>query len=66
MKENVENLIKQLPDIEEALGKPDVFDDQDRYKELAQKHAYLQSLKTAWEELSSLQSQLQDNKGTCP
>ena len=62
VEQKVEGLIARLGDVEEELGKPDVFDDQKHYRELTQEHSYLKNLKEAWEELKSSRQQLKDNE----
>ncbi|MCH9625592.1 MAG: Peptide chain release factor RF1 [Chlamydiales bacterium] len=49
-------------EIEEALARPDAFDDPKHYRELTQEHSYLSSIKTVWDELEGVQKQLDDDQ----
>lgn len=51
MTNRVERLLHRLADVEVALGQPAAFEDQKRYKELTQEHAYLAEVRNLWEEL---------------
>lgn len=62
MNNKVLKLLDRLNTVEEELGRPDVFNDQQLYRTLAQEHSYLQEVKTVWEEISRLEKQLSDNK----
>ncbi len=54
--------MQRFEEVEAELGKPDVFDDQKRYKALAQEHAYLTSLKETNASLEGAAKQLEENK----
>ncbi len=62
MEAKVQELLERLPGVEEALGQPDVFDDQKRYKALSQEHSYLTSVKEIWGELQVARKELVENK----
>jgi len=61
MQQAVQKLLSRFAEVEGKLGDPNVFGDQRKYKALTQEHAYLSEIKILWEELQSLQKQLQDN-----
>ena len=48
--------------MEEALSQPDVFDNPQKYKELAKEHSYLQEIKQVMESRQSVMSALDENK----
>jgi peptide chain release factor 1 len=62
IEKKVLSLLSRLPELENTLGNPEIFNDQKKYRALAQEHAYLQELKTAWEETQNIQKQLDDNR----
>ena len=62
MKEKVQSLISRLDEVEQALGQPDVIQDQEKYRSLTQEHARLSEIKSAWLELEESEKQLADNK----
>lgn len=62
MEQRVRKLLGQFAEVEEALGQAGVFDNQERYRELTRKHAYLSDVKNCWEELGSSKQQLVDNQ----
>lgn len=59
--DKIERMIVRLGEVEVELGKPDVFDDQKRYRELTQEHSYLSEVKATWEELRAATVELADN-----
>lgn len=61
MEKAVHKLINRLAEVESKLGHADVFNNQRKYKELTQEHAYLSQVKSAWDQLLSLNKQLADN-----
>jgi peptide chain release factor 1 len=46
----VQTLLERLSEVEQALGQPDIFSDQKKYKELTQEHSYLTEVRSTWEE----------------
>lgn len=62
VQEKIEGLLERFKQLEEELGKPDVFDDQKRYRELTREHSYLGDVKVAWESVSKLSGELADNR----
>lgn len=62
MKEKISKLVDRLHEVEEALGKPEVVQDQGKYRELTQEHSRLSEIKTTWEKLQSAEKQLKDNQ----
>lgn len=63
MREKIERLLSRLKDIEASLGDPEVVSDRKKYRQLTQDHAYLEDIRSAWEELQSVEKQLEDNEG---
>ncbi len=55
-------MLARFSELEEILGHPEVFNDQKKYRQLAQEHAYLGEIKSASMELKSLYRQLEDNQ----
>lgn len=53
-------LIKKLDEIEEALGDPKVHLDQERYRQLTQKHSYLTNVKESLEKYQNLRKQIDE------
>jgi peptide chain release factor 1 len=62
MKEKILKLLSRFAEVEEQLGHPDVFQDQKRYREIAQEHSRLVEIKNLWDELDKLQNHLKDNQ----
>ncbi|CCB86832.1 MULTISPECIES: peptide chain release factor 1 [Parachlamydia] len=62
MEAKITKLLSKLPDLEEALGNPEVFQDQKRYRALTQEHAYLSELKSVWEKMVKSNKQIEDNQ----
>lgn len=62
MEKRINELLSNLGDIEAQLGEPDVFNDQKRYRELTQQHAYLSDVKQVWDEIQLSNKQLAENK----
>ena len=62
LKKKVTPLLERFPEVEKELGDPEVFNDQKRYKALAQEHHRIQQVKEAWEGYESSQKQLADNR----
>lgn len=62
MKKKVDHLLQRFAEVETALGDPNVFDDQKKYKVLAQEHAQLHEVKTVWEQLQKSHQHLEDNR----
>jgi peptide chain release factor 1 len=60
--EKVQRLLADLKTVEKELSRSDIFDSPKRYKELSQQHAYLNRLKTVWDEISRLDSEIISNK----
>lgn len=46
----VQKLLERLSEVEQALGQPDIFSDQKKYKEFTQEHSYLSEVRSTWEE----------------
>lgn len=61
MEQAIQKLLSRLSEVEAKLGSADVFENQRKYKELTQEHAYLSNLKTIWELLQKSKQQLADN-----
>ena len=62
MEKKVHQLLERLAEVEEVLGRQQVYEDQKKYRALAQEHAYLTELKIAWEEKKSVQQQIEDDR----
>ncbi len=61
MENAVKKLISRLAEVEAQLGSVNVYDNQRKYKELTQEHAYLSEVKSIWEQLQKLEKQREDN-----
>lgn len=62
MEKKIHKLLARLAEVEDKLGSPEVFSDQNKYRRLTQEHSYLASVKNTWTELQQLAKQLKDNK----
>jgi len=62
MEKKVHQLLERLAEVEEVLGRQQVYEDQKKYRALAQEHAYLTELKIAWEEKKGVQQQIEDDR----
>lgn len=60
--EKVERLIDRFTQVEQELGQPEIFEDQDRYRSLTQEHSYLNDVKSVWKELSKKGKELTDSQ----
>ncbi len=61
METAVKKLLSRLAEVEAQLGSVNVFDNQRKYKELTQEHAYLSEISSIWERLQKLEQQRVDN-----
>ena len=61
--DKVRKLLDRLPELEEALAKPDAFENQKLYRELTQEHAYVSEIKGVWSELERAKKGLKENQG---
>jgi peptide chain release factor 1 len=62
MNSAVEKLLSRLSEVEAKLGHASAFEDQRKYRELTQEHAYLSDVKAIWDEFQSSERQLEDNR----
>lgn len=62
MESKIESLLLKLNEIENELGKPEVVNDQKKFRELTQQYAYLSELKEVWESYLAVSKQLKDNE----
>lgn len=62
MEDKVQELLGRLPDLEAKLGDPETTQDQKKFRELSQEHAYLSDLKDAWTEFEKQSSELKNNR----
>jgi peptide chain release factor 1 len=62
MEKKVQQLVEQLPSLEEELGRPDVFQDKENYKKLTQRHSYLSELTVSWNEYNECKESLIENR----
>lgn len=58
----VEKLLRRLPEIETSLSQDNAFQDQKKYRELTQEHAYLTELKALFDTILKLQKERIENK----
>src|SRR5262249_40143817 len=61
MERKIHKLLARLSEVEEALGHPAVFEDQKKYRTLAQEYARLNEIKNLWQEIQRFQKQIDDN-----
>lgn len=66
MIEKVKRLLARLHEVEEELGRSDILSDQKRYRQLSQEHSQLSELKDVWDQLASVEKQLEENRGLFP
>jgi len=62
MEKKINILLARLHELEAVLGHPDVFNDQKKYRALAQEHSYISEVKSVWDQINSCKKQLLDNK----
>lgn len=62
LKVRIQELIDRFQTVEALLGESDVFNDQSKYRELAQEHAYLGEVKELVEKIKNSHRQLQENE----
>ncbi len=62
MEEKIKSLISRLDEVEQALGQPDIIQDQEKYRTLTQEHSRLSEIKNCWNELKNAEHQLGDNQ----
>jgi peptide chain release factor 1 len=62
MESKISRLLKRFQEVESLLGNPDMFSDQNLYKELTQEHSYLSKLKDTWDYYKKIEKQLIENK----
>ncbi len=62
MEKKIHLLLDRLSEVEEVLGRGEVYDDQKKFRALTQEHAYLTELKTTWEEKIKAAKQLIENQ----
>ena len=62
MEKKVQQLLSQLAGVEAELGRPEVVQDQKRYRSLTQTHSYLSEVKDCWESLETARRQLEENR----
>lgn len=62
MKDKVQRLLRRLHEVEEMLGHPETLSDQKRYRELTQEHSQLSELKEAWDQLTTSEKELHENR----
>lgn len=62
MREKILKLLEEFSSLEEMLGKAEVVEDQERYRELTQRHSYLSEVRELWELLERQQKALIDNQ----
>ncbi|MFA6119089.1 MAG: peptide chain release factor 1 [Parachlamydiales bacterium] len=62
MEEKVKRLLSRLREVENLLAQPDIFLDQNRYKELSQEFSRLSELKDTWDYYFKTSSQIIENK----
>ncbi|MBS0623273.1 MAG: peptide chain release factor 1 [Verrucomicrobia bacterium] len=62
MQKKIDSLLERFQVVEEALARPDAFDDPKLYRELTKEHAYLSELNTCVQTLKKAKSELADNQ----
>lgn len=62
MEKKIQQLLARLAEVEEKLGHPESFNDQKKYRELTQEHAYLVEVTGVWKGIKNAQQQIEDNK----
>lgn len=62
LKRRIDEMLARFQTVEELLGQPDVFNDQSKYRELTQEHAYLGDVKEVVDKMQRSALQLQDNE----
>lgn len=62
MENKIRALISRLHEVEAVLGHPEVFNDQKKYRALAQEHAYISQVKSIWDAIANAKQQILDNK----
>lgn len=62
MENKIRELLSRLHEVEAILGHPDVFNDQKKYRELAQEHSYLLEIKQIWDEIKLSEKHIKDNR----
>lgn len=62
MEAKVQKLLSRFAEVEAKLGHPDVFNDQKKYRELTQEHAYLAEVKKVSDDLQSCRRQQIENR----
>jgi len=58
----IEQLLSRLAELEDVLSHSEIFNDQKKYREITQEHAYLTEVKLAFQDLRSLEQQKSDNQ----
>jgi peptide chain release factor 1 len=62
LKKRIEEMMGRFQAVEELLGQPDAFNDQSKYRELTQEHAYLGDVKELVDKIATSLKQLQENE----
>jgi peptide chain release factor 1 len=62
MQEKVNKLLQRFVEVEDLLGKPDTFLDQELYRKLTQEHAYLSEVKDTCDSLEKVSRHLIENQ----
>lgn len=62
IEKKVNTLLSRLSELEDQLGHSEVFNDQKKYRELTQEHAYLTELKSLWEQFQRTQVEIRDSQ----
>jgi len=62
LEQKVVRLLNRYFEVEEALAKPEVFNNPETYRNLTREHSYLSEVKEVWEALSKARKSLSDDK----
>jgi peptide chain release factor 1 len=62
MDKKIELLLSRLREVEEALFSPEITSDKKKYRELTQEHAFLSSVKDAWEKQQKCITEISQNQ----
>lgn len=62
MQRKIDKLLSRLAEVEELLGRPDIFQDQKKYREITQEHSYLTEVKKSADEITKARKHLQESQ----
>lgn len=62
LQKKIEGILVRLREVEDELARPDIASDQKKFRTLAQEHSYLNEVKSTWDKLQKVSSELEENK----